>query len=81
MQISLGTAWEASGNFNQSKSSGSSQSVNQQSGLFAGEGGYHINAQSVHLKGGAIASTAPAEQNTLTTGSLTWENIQNQSSY
>ena len=35
----------------------------------------------MHLKGGAIASTAPAEQNALTTGSLTWENIQNQSSY
>ena len=80
VQISLGTAWEASGNFNQSKSSGSSQSVNQQSGLFAGEGGYHINAQSVHLKGGAIASTAPAEQNALTTHDFSYENISNHSS-
>jgi filamentous hemagglutinin len=80
VQISLGTAWEASGNFNQSKSSGGSQSVNQQSGLFAGEGGYHINAQSVHLKGGAIASTAPAEQNALTTHDFSYENISNHSS-
>ncbi|WP_239995261.1 VENN motif pre-toxin domain-containing protein [Neisseria lactamica] len=77
----MGTAWEASGNFNQSKASGSSDSAAIQSGLFAGEGGYHIEADSIHLKGGAITSTAPKEQNELTAKRLTFENIQNQSSY
>ncbi|HEZ7621994.1 TPA: hemagglutinin repeat-containing protein, partial [Neisseria meningitidis] len=81
VQVSLGTAWEASGNFNQSKASGSSDSAAIQSGLFAGEGGYHIEADSIHLKGGAITSTAPKEQNELTAKRLTFENIQNQSSY
>ncbi|HFC6382997.1 TPA: HNH endonuclease [Neisseria lactamica] len=77
----MGTAWEASGNFNQSKASGSSDSAAIQSGLFAGEGGYHIEADSIHLKGGAITATAPKEQNELTAKRLTFENIQNQSSY
>ncbi|WP_047761821.1 hemagglutinin repeat-containing protein, partial [Neisseria arctica] len=81
VQISFGTAWEASGNFSQSKASGSSDTVSAQSGLFAGDGGYHINADSVHLKGGAIASTAPKEQNELTANRFTFEHIQNQSSY
>ncbi|RPD83125.1 adhesin, partial [Neisseria weixii] len=81
VQVSFGTAWEASGNFSQSKASGSSDTVSVQSGLFAGDGGYHINADSVHLKGGAIVSTAPKEQNELTANRFTFENIQNQSSY
>ncbi|WP_327134389.1 hemagglutinin repeat-containing protein [Neisseria arctica] len=81
VQVSFGTAWEASGNFSQSKASGSSDTVSVQSGLFAGDGGYHINTDSVHLKGGAIASTAPKEQNELTANRFTFENIQNQSSY
>ena len=54
-QVALGTAWGVSGNYNQSKASGYSRSVGSQSGLFAGEGGYHITADSVRLKGGAIA--------------------------
>ena len=54
-QVALGTAWSVSGNYNQSKASGYSRSVGSQSGLFAGEGGYHIKADSVRLKGGAIA--------------------------
>lgn len=81
VQVSFGTAWEASGNFSQSKASGSNDTVSVQSGLFAGDGGYHIKADSVHLKGGAIASTAPKAQNELTANRFTFENIQNQSSY
>ena len=46
-QVALGTAWSVSGNYNQSKASGYSRSVGSQSGLFAGEGGYHITADSV----------------------------------
>lgn len=40
VQASLGTAWQASGNYNNSNANGQSNSVNQQSGLFAGDGGY-----------------------------------------
>ena len=54
VQVSLGTAWEAGGNFSQNQGSGEYQSVTRQSGLFAGEGGYHIQAGGVHLKGGVI---------------------------
>ena len=42
-------------------------------------GGYHINADSVHLKGGAIASTNPTNSK-LATNELTFEDIQNESS-
>ncbi|MDK2102814.1 hemagglutinin repeat-containing protein [Acinetobacter baumannii] len=81
LQASFGTAWQASGNFSSSKASGDSNSVNQQSGLFAGNGGYHVKADSVDLKGGAIASTATKDKNDLTTNRLTFSNIENQSQY
>ena len=81
LQASLGTAWQASGNFSSSKASGNSNSVNQQSGLFAGDGGYHVKADSVDLKGGAIVSTATKDKNELTTNRLTFSNIENQSQY
>lgn len=81
LQASFGTAWQASGNFSSSKASGDSNSVNQQSGLFAGDGGYHVKADSVDLKGGAIVSTATKDKNDLTTNQLTFSNIENQSQY
>ena len=39
VQVSAGSAWDASGNFNNSSAKGNSKQVNQQSGLFAGDGG------------------------------------------
>ncbi|HHK5569271.1 TPA: hypothetical protein ACQUH7_002090, partial [Neisseria lactamica] len=51
------------------------------SGLFAGEGGYHITADSVRLKGGAIASAADKDHNELTARSFSFEDIRNESSY
>ncbi|MEL4443411.1 hemagglutinin repeat-containing protein [Acinetobacter baumannii] len=81
LQASFGTAWQVSGNFSSSKASGDSNSVNQQSGLFAGNGGYHVKADSVDLKGGAIVSTATKDKNDLTTNRLTFSNIENQSQY
>ena len=86
VQASLGSAWELSGgqgsaNLNQSNADGSYKSVNQQSGLFAGEGGYHVKADHVDLQGGAIASTATKENNNLTANSLTFSNIENESGY
>ncbi|EOR07411.1 hypothetical protein F896_01784 [Acinetobacter genomosp. 15BJ] len=81
VQASLGTAWQASGNYNNSKAQSSSNSVNQQSGLFAGDGGYHVKADQVDLKGGAIVSTASKDNNNLTANSLTFSDIKNQSQY
>ncbi|MEF9956818.1 MAG: hemagglutinin repeat-containing protein [Acinetobacter sp.] len=81
VQVSAGTAWDASGNFNNSSAKGNSKSVNEQSGLFAGDGGYHVKADHVDLKGGAIASTASKENNDLTANSLKFSNIENESSH
>ena len=80
-QVALGTAWSVSGNYNQSKASGHSRSVGSQSGLFAGEGGYHITADGVQLKGGAIASAADKDHNELTARSFSFEDLRNESSY
>ena len=81
VQAGLGTAWGVSGNYANSEANGSSATVNRQSGLFAGDGGYHINAGSVQLKGGAIASTADKEHNTLSTNSFAASDITNASSF
>ncbi|ARL92239.1 hemagglutinin repeat-containing protein [Burkholderia pseudomallei] len=57
-------------------------SVNQQTGIVAGKGGFDVNvANHTQLNGAQIASAAPAESNTLTTGSLGFKDIQNSMSY
>ncbi|THF59462.1 HNH endonuclease signature motif containing protein, partial [Pseudothauera rhizosphaerae] len=49
-----------------------------QSGIAAGEGGFDITVQGgTELVGAAITSAAPAEQNTLTTASLTSRDLEN----
>ncbi|MFC5474728.1 hemagglutinin repeat-containing protein [Paraherbaspirillum soli] len=80
VQVSIGTAWEASGSLSQSTANGTSHVVNQQSGLFAGDGGYHVTADTVDLKGGAIASSN-AGKSELTAKALTVENIANRMEY
>ena len=80
VQVAIGTAWDASGNASQSTANGSSNAVTQQSGLFAGNGGYHVTADTIDLKGGAIASSNAAKS-ALTTNALTVENISNSMSY
>lgn len=74
----------ASGSFSQSKgnASGSYAGVNEQAGIQAGDGGFNINVTgNTDLKGGLIASDAEAPKNSLTTGSLSFSDIQNQSHY
>ena len=68
-----------SGYGNASKGTTHRKQVNEQAGIFAEDGGYHINADSVHLKGGAIASSN-AKNSLLQTNTLTFEDIQNESS-
>ncbi|WP_174434441.1 hemagglutinin repeat-containing protein [Burkholderia metallica] len=74
----------ASASFSQSKgnASGSYAGVNEQAGIHAGDGGFNINVTgNTDLKGGLIASDADASKNSLTTGSLSFSDIQNQSHY
>ncbi|WP_186260483.1 hemagglutinin repeat-containing protein, partial [Burkholderia gladioli] len=57
-------------------------SANQQSGIVAGKEGFDVNvAGHTQLNGAQIASAAPADSNTLTTGSLGFTDIQNKMSY
>nr|WP_172462896.1 hemagglutinin repeat-containing protein [Bartonella doshiae] len=63
---------------NKDKSSSDYQSVVEQSGIKAGDGGFDINVQDkTKLTGGLISSTAPAEQNSLTTGRISTSDITN----
>ncbi|HDV6325824.1 TPA: contact-dependent inhibition toxin BcpA [Burkholderia cenocepacia] len=74
----------ASGSFSQSKgnASGSYAGVNEQAGIHAGDGGFNISVTgNTDLKGGLIASDADASKNSLTTGSLSFSDVQNQSHY
>ena len=58
------------------------ESVTKQAGIYAGKEGYDIQVKNnARLKGAVIESQAPAEKNKLTTGTLTWENIDNRAEY
>ncbi|WP_023639573.1 hemagglutinin repeat-containing protein [Dickeya zeae] len=63
----------------QDKMHSSYDSVQQQTGLFAGQGGYDIHVGNhTQLDGAVIGSTASADKNRLDTGTLGWSNIDNQ---
>ncbi|NIJ84561.1 filamentous hemagglutinin [Xanthomonas arboricola] len=80
VQISAGTAWNVSGNASAAKADGNYLGVIEQSGLFAGNGGYHVTAGNVNLIGGAIASTNVGASE-LTANSLTYTDLKNQMDY
>ena len=66
----------------QSKVNSEYASVGDQSGLFAGNGGYDIYAGNhTQLNGAVIASTAQSANNALSTGTLGWSDIDNHASY
>mgnify|MGYP001634207142 CR=1 FL=1 len=57
-------------------------SVTKQAGIYAGKEGYDIQVKNnTHLKGAVIDSQAEKEKNRITTGTLTWENIDNEAEY
>jgi filamentous hemagglutinin len=71
-----------SGSAQNGHADGSYAQVNEQAGINAGEGGFNVNVHgNTDLKGGVIASTAEAEKNSLTTGTLTYSDIENHSHY
>ena len=74
----------ASASFNMSKQKIDSNynSVNEQSGIYAGNGGFNVKVNGhTQLNGGAMVSTAPADKNTLDTGSLSVTSIDNHAQY
>ncbi|MFK8260349.1 hemagglutinin repeat-containing protein [Erwinia sp. AnSW2-5] len=57
-------------------------SVQEQSGIFAGDGGYDVTVGNhTQLNGAVIGSTAEAAKNRLDTGTLGFSDIQNQADY
>ena len=58
------------------------ESVTKQAGITAGSQGYDVSVKdTTHLKGGLIDSHASQDKNTLTTGTLVWEDIENKADY
>ncbi|OUY05879.1 hemagglutinin repeat-containing protein [Acinetobacter populi] len=83
--IGLGGGASVSGSASKSNINANYASVQDQAGIFAGDDGYQINVQgNTDLKGALITSSALAEQsqkNSLSTGTLTYSDIQNVSEY
>ena len=58
------------------------ESVTDQSGIYAGKEGFDIRAEAnTDLKGGIISSEAEKDKNKISTGTLTYEDIQNKADY
>ena len=80
--ICWGQTVSASGSVSEQNIKSSFQSVNQQSGIYAGAGGFDVNVGShTQLDGGVIASTASADKNSLSTQTLGYTNLENHASY
>lgn len=81
----VGTGWGGSITAGNSKINANYQSVNEQSGIFAGDGSFQITTQgNTDLKGAVIVSTDKAIQdynNRLTRQTLTTGNIENKAEY
>ena len=77
-----GSAVTVSGGKGKTNTDSTYESVTKQAGIYAGKEGYDIQVKNnTHLKGAVIDSKAPAEKNRITTGTLTWENIDNKAEY
>jgi len=80
--IGLGSNKAVSGSASVGKIDSKYESVTDQSGIYAGKEGFDIRVEdNTDLKGGIISSTADADKNKLSTGTLTFEDIQNKAYY
>ena len=79
VQVSFGTAWSVGGSYGSNKTRSNYHGVQEQAGLFAGDGGYHVKAKSVNLDGGAIVSTADKSRNYLKAEEFSFKDIHNHS--
>ncbi len=72
----------ASVNYSRDKMTSDYASVKEQTGIFAGSGGFDITVgDHTQLDGAVIASTAEADRNRLDTGTLGWRDIHNTAEY
>lgn len=75
-----GSTVAASGSLAAGKTSTDYRAVNEQSGIYAGQGGYDISVgDTTRLKGAVIASEASADKNRLSTDRLEHSDIRNRS--
>ncbi|EDG0478263.1 filamentous hemagglutinin N-terminal domain-containing protein, partial [Salmonella enterica subsp. enterica serovar Newport] len=84
-QVTVGYGVSGSGSFSQSNVNADYASVQEQSGIFAGEKGYQIDIRDhTDLIGGLITSNESAElagNNRFSTGTLSWQDIHNHADY
>jgi len=79
---SASTTGAVSGSFSNQNINSTFESVQEQAGIFAGEGGYNIEVGgNTHLEGAVIASEADSENNRLSTDTLTWSDIENKAEW
>ena len=82
---STGISFEAkseNASYSRGKTTSDYASVTEQAGIYAGDQGYDVDVnKDTQLKGAVIASTADANRNHLTTGTLHLEDIQNKAAY
>ncbi|EKT3500116.1 hemagglutinin repeat-containing protein, partial [Escherichia coli] len=72
----------ASVNLSRDKMHSNYDSVQEQTGIFAGRGGFDVTTgQHTQLNGAVIASTATADKNRLDTGTLGFRDIENRADY
>ena len=77
-----GSAVTVSGGKGKTNTDSAYESVTKQAGIYAGKEGYDIQVKNnTRLKGAVIDSHAEKEKNRITTGTLTWENIDNKAEY
>nr|WP_225561104.1 hemagglutinin repeat-containing protein [Comamonas sp. CMM02] len=83
--VTVGAGFSGSVSYSKSKVKGDFASVNEQTGIQAGDGGFQVNVKgNTDLKGAVIASNQTAidnNRNSLTTGTLTHSDIENHSDY
>lgn len=83
--VTVGLGFSASGSYSQQKMDNDYASVQNQSGLKAGDGGFQVVVKgNTHLTGGVIASSDKAVadgKNSLSTGTLTVGDVQNHANY
>ncbi|NUA31395.1 hemagglutinin repeat-containing protein [Cupriavidus basilensis] len=80
--ICYGTTVSGSVSVSSGNTDSTYNSVREQSGIYAGNGGFQVNVkENTDLKGAVLASTADAGKNSLTTGTLTTSDIENKAEY
>ena len=80
--ICYGSAVEGSASYNRADTDSKYRSVQEQSGVYASQGGYDIAVKgNTDLVGAVIASAAEPEHNRLKTGTLTMRDLDNEAAY